>query len=361
MVHATTQGNSNFAGTTAAGKSPSAHDKEVKLIKTAATDTGHTKKAIMAALRAIGLAGNPANVERVQELRADFEMVRAQRFCDRASARLSQPVPSLPTPSGRAPVLLPKGTPSKRLTALRIRAISAHAKGAFRHGAPGGTRFTVGFASCTSKVNYSVELGRNYDVYRGAYKGWGANVDNHQICVPADWRLRVERKGLANLGGLLTLDVLPMESPAGIALYDAVWASQGRGYDVRTERGFIAKSGDEHFHGDTPENAIAGLLRKCRILKKHMATVADLSSSVDSFIAKFSASDVKVSLDDARQTGSCEYGIRSWCQSVGIDIARVKVPVTEILEGFRKLPLSEVRRAVLFAARRHRVRLVNGS
>jgi len=331
------------------------HDqREVTLIRIAVSDIGDTKKALLAAIRAAGLPGNPANVERVQALRKRFTDVRGQRYVNRANARLAVPVSRLPTPCGRPAIGLPLGTPQERLTALRKHVVKKYAKQAFRYGAPGGTGFAVELAARSSDVNYSVSLGRIYDLYRGAYKGWGANVDHHQIRVPADWRHRVERKGLARLGGMLTLDVLALEAPNGIALYAAVWASQGRGYDVKTERGFIAVAGDESFHGESAEKAIAGLLRKCGIAKKYMATIADFSSSVEAFIASYADCAVEVSLDDARKSGSCEYGIRSWCGSVGIDIGRVQVSMAELLEAFRRMPLTEVRRAVLHAVRQNR-------
>lgn len=60
----------------------------------------------------------------------------------------------------------------------------------------------MGFSDTTTDVAYTIDLDRNYNVYRGTYKDWGINVDIHQIRVPADWRVRVERKGHAMLGGL---------------------------------------------------------------------------------------------------------------------------------------------------------------
>jgi hypothetical protein len=326
--------------------------REVALIKVAVSEAGDTKKALIAAIRASGLPGNPLNVARVQELRGNFDAARRHRCLNRAKA--TKPISALPTPSGRPSILLPLGTPEMRLTALRRRTVTEHAQQAFRHGAPGGTSFTVAFAAQTNEVDYSVSLDRNYDVYRGAYKGWGANVDLHQIRVPADWRLRVERKGLALLGGLLTLDALQLEAPAGIELYAAVWASQGRGYDVKTDRGFIAVAGTESFHGDSAEKAIAGLLRKGRSATTRAATIADMKSAVDAFVMKYLKCAINVSLDDARKSGSCEYGIRSWCESAGIDIDRMHVPMAELLEGFRRMPQTEVRRAVLHAVRRNR-------
>ena len=329
-------------------------EKEIALYKAAAAWEGETKKSVVEALRAVGLAGSVANVERVRALDLEFHRSRLSRVRNRVNCRISQPLETLPLPSGRPAIQLPANTPAQRLTNLRNSTITKLAKTAFRYGAPGGTKFTIKFATTTAEVQYSVELGRNYDVYRGAYKGWGANVDCHSICVPRDWRLRVQRRGLALLAGIVTLDAHPIEAPAGICLYAAVWARQGRGYDVKTERGYIAVAGEESFHGETAELAISGLLKKCKVLKGNMKSMSDYSSSVDSFIAKYSEHKMHVSLDDARKSGSCEYGIRSWCESVGVDINRDKVPMAELLEGFQKLPWSEVRRAVLYAVRKTR-------
>lgn len=330
------------------------HEKEIALFKVAAVWEGETKKSIIEALRAKGLAGSAANVERVQTLRHEFGANRALRQLNYANARVTEHIESFPLPSGRPAIQLPEGAPAQRLVNLRKSVITKLAKECFRYGAPGGTGFTIKFASTTAEVRYSVELGRNYDVYRGAYKGWGANVDCHTICIPLDWRIRVQRKGLAQLGGMLTLDAHPMEAPAGISLYAAVWASQGRGYDVKTERGYIAVSGAENFHGETVEEAVSGLLKKCTVLKANMELMADFALSVDAFIAKYSDYKIDVSLDDARKSGSCEFGIRSWCESIGVDVNRIRIPMAELLEGFQKMPLSEVRRAVLYSVRKIR-------
>ena len=328
--------------------------REVTLTRIAVSDVGDTKKALVAAIRAAGLPGNPTNVARVQELREDFDAARRHRRLSQANAKAAKAISTLPAFTGRPAIRVPVGTSAMRLTELRKLTVTEYAQEAFRHGAPGGTRFTVEFADKTSDVDYTVDLDRNFHVYRGAYKGWGANVDLHQIRVPADWRVRVERRGLAILGGLMTLDALPLEAPAGIELYAAVWARQGRGYAVKTDRGFIAIAGEDSFHGDTADGAISGLRRKGRSAPSRAAAIADMNSAVSGFIAKYSRCTIDVSLDDARKSGSCEYGIRSWCASVGIDIARAQVPMVELLEGFRRMPQIEVRRAVLRAVRRNR-------
>ena len=328
------------------------HLREVTLTRIAVSDMGCTKRALVAAIRAAGLPGNPMNVARVQELRNNFDAARRHRCLNQANARVTKATLALPCPSGRPAIRLPLGTPATRLTELRKRTVTQHAQLAFRHGAPGGTSFTVEFVDSTTQVDYTIDLDRNFDVYRGAYKGWGANVDLHKIRVPADWRLRVERKGLAVLGGMMTLDALPMEAPGGIDLYAAV--CQGRGYAVKTGRGFIAVAGGDSFHSDTADGAISGLRRKGRSAPSRAAGMDDMKSAVDMFINKYSRCAINVSLDDARKSGSCEYGIRSWCASVGIDINREQVSLAELLVGFRRMPLTEVRRAVLRAVRRNR-------
>lgn len=339
--------------TAAAAALKEQYRKRVVLFKLAHATEQHTKVAISAALRAVGLPGTRENVERVLNLRADADCVRRHRYLHRANGRVVTHVKTLPVPSGRPPVRLPLGKPVERLTALRQQTIEAYARDMFRCGAPGGSSFTLKFASCTKEVDYRVDVNTTRDVYRGSFKGWAANVDCHKICVPADWRHRIEYKGLADLDGMMTLDALPMDATDGIELYAAVWASQGRGYSVKTERGFIAVggNGDESFHAETSDEAIAGLLLKYGIGEKSIATMADMSVSVETFIAKYSTIVADVSLADARNSGSREYGIRSWCESVGIDINRGQVPMMELLDGFRKMPRSEVRRAALFAVR----------
>lgn len=113
--------------------------------------------------------------------------------------------------------------------------------------------------------------------------------------------------------------------------------------------------GNEHYHGETIEAAIRGLKAKCQAAMYLM----DLDSSANAFADKYASVLINVSLDDARKTGSCEYGIRSWCASVGIDVERIEVPMGELLEGFRRRPMPEVRRAVLKAVKRNRVKLVS--
>lgn len=79
-----------------------------------------------------------------------------------------------------------------------------------------------------------------------------------------------------------------------------------------------------------------------------------MKSALDVFFTKYSKCAIDVSVADARKSGSGEYGIRSWCASVGVDIARMQGPMTELLEDFRRMPQTEVGPAVLRAVKQSR-------
>lgn len=250
---------------------------------------------------------------------------------------------------------LPSGSPQERLHAIRISAVTRTAKELFRYGGAGGYSFSVSFATSSADVAYAVNVGQSRNVYRGRFKGWAASVDNHVICIPADWRVRVQARGLATAGGMMTLDAHVLEAPQGLELFAAVWAAQGRGFSVNVSRGFIARSGDETFHAATPEAALAGVRRRASHARRaDPSAAAEYLVSVEAFTQKWQSHDCHVRLDDARATGSCEFGIRSWCHAVGLDYAAGSAPLADVLRAFRIRPQIEVRRAVLHAIRMNR-------
>jgi hypothetical protein len=238
-----------------------------------------------------------------------------------------------------------------RLRRQRENAVGATARKLFRHGAAGGHSVTVTFAATAGEVNYCVTMDRNWDTYRGKYKGWAANEDHHQLCVPADWRHRVLTRGLASLGGMMTLDAHALEPVGDIGLFVATWASQGRGYDVQVHRGFIALLDSEHYHAETAEMAVLGILRKAKLRRTYME---NYESPVEAFAARYARFAGGVTLQDARSAGSCEYGIRSWCERVGLDYELGEAPLQAVLDAFCRFPQIEVRRAVIHAVRRMR-------
>ena len=318
-----------------------------------------TKSAAKIVLQEIGVAPTEEQIDELLECQRRVQSRRAHRHQQNAELRLGHKIRFYPpVPTGRKPVCLPTRPLLQRLAQLRIQALSKVAKELFRNGAAGGTSIRVGYASTSQEVRYAVTIGSNYDTYRGAYKGWSANEDHHQIVVPKDWRLRVLKQGIAAAGGMMTLDAHALEAPAGFRLFAAVWASQGRGFAVKTERGFIASCADEVYHSDTAEKAISGV--RCKVASVNGTSIAGVKAytiGITQFVDKFSQVECSVELADARETGSCEFGILSWCNAVGLDYKAGAAPLKRVLDAFRVRPQIEVRRAVLNAVRRHRVGL----
>lgn len=221
-----------------------------------------SKASIARALKDRGLPAGPKTITSVQALSQFFCVARKERVLNRARRLTGNAALNLPAiPTFKLSNPLPAGHPRERLDALRRNAVEKHAKELFRHGAPGGTEFKVSFTENSEGVCYRVALGRNFDVYRGKYKGWAANVDVHCITVPTDWRLRVERCGFAKIFGGLTLGVKPLATSENVTLYTAIYALQGRGYSVNVKEGFIAVCGKEVQHSSTPEGALNLLKR----------------------------------------------------------------------------------------------------
>ena len=69
---------------------------------------------------------------------------------------------------------------------------------------------------------------------------------------------------------------------------------------------------------------------------------------------RYKGRNISVSVSDAVNSGSCDFGIRSWCEFVGLDYSSGEAPIKLVLEGFRKRPQEEVRRPVVQAVRLHR-------
>ena len=254
--------------------------------------------------------------------------------------------------------LEPLRTLEQRLRSFKASRIFQLAKSLFRHGAAGGCSFKLWFVERSAEVRYEVVIGSNRNTYRGRFKGWNATEDHHEIRVPRDWASRVLANGLEELDGMMTLDAHRLMSPDGVELYAATWAAQARGYDVTTHRGFIAVSGGLSFHADTVEHALKGIRRKVAAAgRPARARVSPLHLAIEEFVKRYQRYDVTVYLDDARESGSCEYGIRTWCEAVGLDYEEGAAPLAAILDAFQKRPQVEVRLAVLHAIRRHRAAL----
>ncbi len=335
---------------------------KINLLKLAKAAGGFdTKKGARETLQLAGFVTTTAAVDELLAAASDITSARRNRAHNVILNRLGH----IPKAMGSAqvpaqePVRLPAGKPMARLNAVRVKSVTETAHSLLRHGAAGGHSMRVAFALDASVVNYVVTMDQNRDTYAGAYKGWTANEDHHRITVPQDWRLRVERKGLASLGGMMTLDAHPLMPDGDVLVFAATWARQGRGFEVKVDRGFITMLGGEHFHGETAQAAIKGVRRKVKSASAPMRTVSvsPYALTVEAFVSRSAKRDVMVSVIDAQESGSCDFGIRSWCEFVGLDYASGEAPLSLVLDGFRMRPQEEVRRAVLYALRRQRAEL----
>jgi hypothetical protein len=335
------------------GKTPKPVDF-LKLAKAAARFD--TKKEARETLQNAGFTCTPQVVEELLNAVEFIETAHKNRVPNTILKRLGHIPKAFSTPTnGRTPAQLPAGTPVERLKNVRVQAVAKVAHALMRHGAAGGHTMRIGFALDESKVRYAVTMDQNRDTYAGAYKGWSASEDHHLIVVPKDWRVRVERKGLASLAGMMTLDAHPLIPDGEVLVYAATWARQSRSYDVKVDRGYIATLRNEHFHADSAQAAIKGVRRKVKSAEAPVKTeVSPYALTVDAFVKRYERKKFTVSVRDAQESGSCDFGIRSWCAVVGLDFEAGEAPLDAILRGFELRPQEEVRRAVLHAARRDR-------
>lgn len=337
------------------GKTPT----KIHLLKLAKAAGGFdTKREARETLQIAGFVTTATAVESLLTAAADIAAARSnrkQRVILHRLGHIPKATGSTQVPA-QQPVRLPTGKPMARLNAVRVKSVTLAAHSLLRHGASGGHTTRVAFALDASNVNYVVTMDQNRDTYAGSYKGWTANEDHHVITIPQDWRLRVQRKGLAGLGGMMTLDAHALMPDGDVNLYAATWARQGRGYDVHVDHGYIAMLEGEHFHAETAQAAIKGVRRKVKSIgaPPRRVAVSPYALTVEAFVSRYAKRKVMVSVRDARESGSCDFGIRSWCAFVGLDYNAGQAPLELVLNGFRMRPQEEVRRAVLYALRRHR-------
>lgn len=248
---------------------------------------------------------------------------------------------------GRAPVRLPSGTAAQRLTAVRQatvlatldRLIDKHAHGEW---------------SCTLTTDPAKVGITSSQYYTGESAGkWRTQATDTMVTVPADWRVRVQRRGLAIVDGLMTLDASPLEAQ-GCELFAATWARRTGAKNIAVDHGYIARAGAVTYHGATIDQALTGLSRKSRALAlTAYLNAADLSE----LVAK--APGRMMYLKDARAVGACDYGIKSWVASTGLDIGAggwdsAAACIESVYAAYQREPRPEARAAILHALRRQR-------
>lgn len=250
---------------------------------------------------------------------------------------------------------LPNTTPLQRLDAIRKFVVRDRLQGHLRIGV--NDDITVALTSHPQFVG-AVQTAAQDWKYKGRFKKRPRKFKLWTVTVPADWRIRVERKGLAVVDGLLTLDAAPLES-SGCEVFAATWLVQGRGTAASVERGYISRHGMRTYHAKTIDQAITGLARKSKALAFTAAlNHADLSDLVAQCAGSL------VSIGDAKAIGACSYGIKSWCAAVGLaydvgpgDELSGSAPIEAVYAAYEREPRAEARAAILHAVRRNRSKL----
>lgn len=343
------------------------------LIKLAAASRPATKVAARAALKAAGLKQTLADnlLAVTADLRAAAD--QARRY-DRLHRRLGycpvdvtarrmpyhygQPAgkgvklrdPQRRLLRGRTPVHLPAGTPAQRLDGIRRAAVSAEYRSIYRLAAHG--ELAVALTRDPAAVGIKQAERHEWATKNARYS---TRYQDTTITVPADWRVRVARRGLADVDGMLTLDASPLEgAPSGIDLFAAVWLVQGRGTSVTAARGVIARTAGLSYHGTDASQALAGLKRKQRAAEWDATLrTADLAALIEK-----AGPGIIVSIADARAIGACEYGIKSWCHRTGLPYDAGSATLGQVYDAYRRDPAPEARAAMLHALRRIRRHLI---
>jgi len=300
------------------------------LTRIAATLIGSTKVAAKAALKAAGLPQSQA-----AELLAERSRIMTARAAKRSARAVNNP--------GTRTLMR---TPAARLDVLRRKVVGAAAEHALRIGV--NDTMSVSLTSDPALVGWSQSAEADWDKYRGSYKGWACNYKVNTVTVPADWRVRVQRRGLAEVDGMLTLDAAPVEA-AGCELFAASWLVQRRGNTADLTRGYIARAGAITYHGATIDQALSGIARKAR----ELAFSARLAGA-DLTVLVASCPDARVSVADARLSGACEYGIKSWCASVNLPFDAGSATLAEVYAAYQREPRPEAHATILRVLRRNR-------
>jgi len=295
-----------------------------------------------------------AALDAVESVSSAMASARKMRNCRRAAEHLGRAVDfitQVKAPSHYAmpgSAKLPKGLMASRLDIRRKTLVLAAYHACYR--APEsdhGTEY-VSLTASPEKVSVSQVQSKDWNLYRGKFKGWAATITTTTITVPTDWLTRVRKHGIATLDGMMTLDAAPMDgAPEDVSLYAATWLVQGRGYIVTPERGYIAIHGKTSYHGATAEKALSGLRRK---IESAAWDASIKTADLDHLVSR--AGDIKVCVSDAKAVGACEYGIKSWCNSVGLDYEAGCAPIAEVYAAYQREPRSEARAAILYAIRR---------
>ncbi|UVF18453.1 hypothetical protein HPT29_018445 [Microvirga terrae] len=122
-------------------------------------------------------------------------------------------------------------------------ALRRAARWVMKYGAPGGTNWNIAYTVAGEAPGYDLQCERVYGVYKGAYKGWAANLDVHTITVPRDWLSRVKRitqDGVVKERLILDAEYLVRADDDTRTVYRVLIARRGPGYRAVVETRYIS-------------------------------------------------------------------------------------------------------------------------
>lgn len=135
------------------------------------------------------------------EAKAEIDSARNAKRCARAAIHRR--------PTGRKPVTLPVGMLAQRLETLRKTAVRCAFVRAFRQPAHGD--LSIMLTDDPAKVGVVQRDYDDWNIYAKSYKKGPAKCLDNTITAPAMWRARVDKRGLAVVDGMMTLDAAVIE------------------------------------------------------------------------------------------------------------------------------------------------------
>lgn len=222
--------------------------------------------------------------------------------------------------------------------AVRERFLAAVGAAGLRTSRSGVHRAEVGWAPGPDLVRAEGAVTRGQKLWNS----WGYAKDSHfRFAIPAGWAEAVADRGLAVVGGRLTLWACPVgRGSDGVEVFEAAWVVQGRGFGLRLVRGYLARTGRAAHHAATAGAATRGARRKDRFPPPPKQPRLPLAAE------KRRWGHLRVGLADAVMLGLCEAGVRRWCGQAGIDPDAGPVSLADVIAAYRVHPGATVRRFV---------------
>lgn len=118
-----------------------------------------------------------------------------------------------------------------------------------------------------------------------------------------------------------------------VQVHKATWVAQGKGTNVRAEKGFIAKLGDLYYHGDSFEQVVKGIVRKNQAEYERIAREKEQRKTESLNLKQFIAAipeKLKLSYNDSIAVGNCAKGTRNFINRHSLDKSK-KYPARVIM------------------------------